>query len=343
MKLNILYQFNDAYAPYAGVSIFSLLENNKAAEEIDIYILEETLTEHNRKKLSELAHNYCRKIIFIDGKNIISFIQELGIPDYRGSYATNLKMFFPFYLKKNHMSEPEFLLYIDSDTLILGDLSAIFSKGTEGFPVVMALDSLAVKHKRYVGLSAEEPYFNGGVMLLNIPLWENCSCTEKIIEQARNGRAHYMSPDQDLINVALKGYIGILDARYNFQPIHFRYSSGLYRFYWKQKGYYPAERLEEARRNPVIIHFFRFLGEFPWNRDSLHPYTDLFLDYLFRSPWKEMERKPSSQQGLTFRIERLLYRMLPDVLFMPVFRVCYGLFLWKAEHASRQGKNDKKM
>ena len=66
MKLNILYQFNDAYAPYAGVSIFSLLENNKAAEEIDIYILEEALTEHNRKKLSELAHNYCRKIIFID-------------------------------------------------------------------------------------------------------------------------------------------------------------------------------------------------------------------------------------------------------------------------------------
>ena len=34
MKLNILYQFNDAYAPYAGVSICSLLKNNQKAEAI---------------------------------------------------------------------------------------------------------------------------------------------------------------------------------------------------------------------------------------------------------------------------------------------------------------------
>lgn len=343
MRLNILYQFNDAYAPYAGVSIFSLLENNKEAEAIDIYILEEMLEEGNRNRLSELVHHYHRNISFIDGKDIISFVRELGIPDYRGSYATNLKMFFPFYLKKHSLSAPELLLYIDSDTLVLGNLSALFLKGTGRFPLAMALDSLAVRHKRYVGLSAEEPYFNGGVMLFNIPLWERLGCTERIIEQARNGRAHYMSPDQDLINVALRGHIGTLSAGYNFQPIHFRYSSRLYRLCWKQKGYYSAGELEEARRKPVILHFFRFLGEFPWNENSLHPYAGLFGEYLSRSPWQGLKRKPSSQQGMTFRIERLLYRFLPDILFLPIFRLCYELFVWKAEQSSRRGKNDRKM
>ena len=29
MHMNVLYQFNEKYAPYAGVSITSLFENNK--------------------------------------------------------------------------------------------------------------------------------------------------------------------------------------------------------------------------------------------------------------------------------------------------------------------------
>ena len=39
MHMNVLYQFNEKYAPYAGVSITSLFENNKNADEICVYIL----------------------------------------------------------------------------------------------------------------------------------------------------------------------------------------------------------------------------------------------------------------------------------------------------------------
>lgn len=157
------------------------------------------------------------------------------------------------------------------------------------------------------------------------------------------GRTAPLHIEIDLLNVALKGYIGRLDARFNFQPVHVRYSVGLYLRYWKQKGYYSKEELLEAKRQPVILHFFRFLGEFPWDTDSLHPYAEVFADYLAQSPWNDLQRKASVQKGAIFRIERFLYRILPDALFMPVFRICYGIFLWKAEQASRRGKNDSKM
>ena len=339
MKLSILYQFNDSYAPYAGVSIYSLLENNRKAEAIDIYVLGEKLSHPCISRLESLVRQYGRRITFLNSSRILNKIRELGIPKYRGSFAANMKLFFSSEMD----ASTERLLYIDSDTLVTGSLEELFYLPMGENPLAMALDSLGKKHKTYIGLRKEEPYFNSGVILFDLKKWRELECERRLAEHARCYRAHYMSPDQDLLNVALKGYIGRLDARFNFQPVHVRYSVGLYLRYWKQKGYYSKEELLEAKRQPVILHFFRFLGEFPWDTDSLHPYAEVFADYLAQSPWNDLQRKASVQKGAVFRIERFLYRILPDALFMPVFRICYGIFLWKAEQASRRGKNDSKM
>lgn len=339
MKMNILYQFNEDYAPYAGVSIFSLLENNKNAEEIDIYILGEDLTKSSRNKISELILAYNRNVFFADGDEIISILKELGIPKYRGSYATNMKMFFPLHVE----GSIERLLYIDSDTLILGDLQPLFEKDMHQKPLEMVLDSLAVKHKRYIGFTRDEPYFNAGVMLIDIPCWNENRCTQKIIDHVKNTRAHYMAPDQDLLNAALKGMIGRLHPEYNLQPIHSRYSYRIYRIFWMPKCYYSRQELESAAVSPVILHFFRFLGEFPWNLNSQHPDTRIFTEYLERSPWQGLIRKPSRQKGLAFLTERKLYHILPDAVFMALFRMNYDFFLIRAERSSRHGRNHRNM
>ena len=35
-KLDVLYQFDDKYAPFAGISMISLFENNKQVENITV-------------------------------------------------------------------------------------------------------------------------------------------------------------------------------------------------------------------------------------------------------------------------------------------------------------------
>lgn len=339
MKLNILYQFNEDYAPYAGVSIYSLLENNKNADEIDIYILGENLKQSSQKTILNLVNSYQRTVFFIDGEEIISFIKELGIPEYRGSYATNMKMFFPIYIGDT----VERLLYIDSDTLVLGDLQPLFEKSMQKKPLEMALDSLAIQHKRCIGLSENEFYFNAGVMLIDVASWNANDCTSKIIGHVRNIRAHYIAPDQDILNTALKGMIGKLQPQYNLQPIHYRYPYDTYQSCWKQKNYYTRQELENAVNHPVILHFFRFLGEFPWNLNSQHPYAGLFAEYLEHSPWRDLKRMPSAQKGFVFQMERKLYHFLPDTVFMALFRVNYDFFLMKAERSSRKGQNYREM
>ena len=55
--MNILYQSDDNYAIYMGVSICSLLENNKSAKNICIYIIDSAIMQLG----NELSEN-CRKM-----------------------------------------------------------------------------------------------------------------------------------------------------------------------------------------------------------------------------------------------------------------------------------------
>ena len=43
------------------------------------------------------------------------------------------------------------------------------------------------------------------------------------------------------------------------------------------------EELEQARQNPVILHAYRFLGDFPWHKGNKHPANALFDKYTKNS------------------------------------------------------------
>lgn len=338
-RADILYQFDERYAPYAGVSITSLYENNKHIDDINIYILGDGLSDDSIERLSKTADSYGRSITYLDTNKLIDTMKELGIPTYRGSYTANFKLFVPMVLTENIQK----LLYIDSDTVVTGDILPLFEMSMNGMPVGMSLDSLGVKHKALIGLSEEEGYYNTGVMLFNLDEWKKQMCTERIIEHAQNVRAHYMSPDQDLANVVLSKKVYRLGAEYNVQPIHIVYEYELYVKNFGQHGYYSAEEIDSAVEKPVIIHFFRFLGQFPWDKASVHPDTGIFDQYLGMSEWSDYRKTGSRNSGIVFKIERWLYRHLDKKTFLKIFKLNYDIFIKKAEKNSRNNKNDGNM
>lgn len=339
MRVDVLYQFNEKYVPYAGISITSLLENNKEIEEIVIHLMLEEVSDESKEQLLKLANYYNRKIIFIETQKLIQKMKSVGINEYRGSYATNMKIFAPMYMDESVKR----LLYIDSDTIINGKISELISLNMHDKPIAMALDSLGGKHKLQVGLNEEDLYFNGGIILFDIERWKETECEKRIINHVKNVRSHYMAPDQDLINIVLRGEIGKLDIKYNLQPIHMVYDTLLYNKYFKQKNYYNKEEIKNAVADPVILHTFRFLGEFPWHNNSLHPGVLYFDKYMKMSLWKNYKKIPTEQNGLIFKIERLLYRHLPQQIFLSIFKLNYEIFLWKANRDSLRNRNNKNM
>ena len=326
MQLNVLYQFNEKYAPYAGISMVSLMENNKIIDEIVIYVMGENLTSHSQEKLVRQVQQYGRQIHFIDTEKLIDQIRQLGIPKYRGSYATNMKMFIADYLE----ADIDRLLYIDSDTIICEDISPLISMNMDDKPIAMVLDSLGGRYKSAIGLNEDDYYFNGGIILYDVRKWRQDKCTERIQEHAKNTRARYVSPDQDILNVVLRNQIGILDISYNLQPIHTVYSYRQYNREFGGKMYYSEEEINSAAANPQILHSFRYLGEFPWHKNSLHPHTSYFDQYMGLSLWKDYQKHPTEQSGALFKIERLLYKHLPRTVFLKIFKISHQIFILKS-------------
>ena len=336
---NILYQFNEKYVPYAGTSILSLLINNQDMDDIHFYIMEEDVSDDSRKRLEQIILQYGRKITFLNPEKILEQLKVLGIPRYRGSYSTNLKMFFPIVLEE-HIDR---LIYIDSDTIVNGSLKPLLTYDMDRKPLAMAYDSLGLRHAQLIGNRKTDGYFNAGVILFDVSRWKELKCTEQIAQYAKDTRSHYISPDQDLLNIVLRGKIALLPPTYNLQPMHLICSPLMYRILFRPETYYEEKEIEEAISNPSIYHFFRFLGEFPWHRDALHPGKAIFESYLKQSPWAGLRSGYTEQNSKVFRIERWMYQHMPSALFFTCFRLCYDLFIYKCQYDSNKGKNNPSM
>ena len=65
-ELNVLYACDENYAPHTGVSITSLLENNRQADSVTIYLAPMEFSAETVQKMTDLVHHYQRNIVFLD-------------------------------------------------------------------------------------------------------------------------------------------------------------------------------------------------------------------------------------------------------------------------------------
>lgn len=338
MNLNVLYQFNEKYAPYAGASITSLLENNTHFDRIDIFILGEGLSQFSAARFRSLSAKYGRSLTFVHTENLIALMKEMNMPSYRGSYAANMRLFLSFILDDN----VDRLLYLDADTIVTGKLNELCTMDMGDHPIAMCLDSLVRKHKKRLKFDMADFYYNSGVILFSMKKWREKHCSERIADHVKNVRAWYPSPDQDLINVVLKGEIMKLSPRYNIQPAYLAFPLKSYFRTFGGKGFYTPDELRSGLVSPVIYHFFRFVGEFPWHRNNVHPDNDLFDKYIALSPWSDYVKQPSDT-GITLKLEKFLYKRIPRRLFIRLFRIAYEDFIKKANRDSLKYKTNRMM
>lgn len=318
-RLNVLYQFDNKYAPYAGVSVTSLLENNKEFDQICIYILGNGVSEENKALFIKTAQNYqgC-EIKVVETETLIEQMKLWDMPSYRGSYAANLRLFFDYLIKDNI----DRLVYLDSDTVITGSLLDLVETDIGDKVLGMVIDSIGRKHKKRIGLRNAEYYYNSGMILYDVKKWREQACSERIVEHVKNVRSHYGAPDQDLLNIVLKGMIFPLPTSYNYHPVYSLLTDEQYLRIFKEEGFYSKQEMQKAREDVRIYHTYRFLGEFPWHKGNCHPNNDLFDRYLEKSLWRDYV-KQEAKTGMVMKLEKILFRLLPNTVFFRIFRTVY--------------------
>lgn len=279
--MNFVYITDDNYVIHCGISILSLLENNKGIDDICIYILNNGISDENQKRLSDVCERYGRRLYFIDASDYSERVGfEFNTTGFNSIVLARLFLaeFLPDEIKK--------IVYLDCDIIVSGDVSGLHEYDLSG-KYIAAVPELYMpeRNKRELGMQKGETYFNAGMLLINLEMWRREKLARKFMEfyRLREGMLPYN--DQDIINYCCKGYVLPLPQKYNMSPnLPFFPRWFMVRL---QPGY-KTSTVKEYRDmidNPCIVHY---LGdERPWINGNKNYYRGLYEKYKSMTVWAD--------------------------------------------------------
>jgi glycosyltransferase, family 8 len=313
-NLHVLYATNSNYLTVTLASILSLIENAKILT-LHFHIMIENFSDADYQKIERFFSQYPQATFHlypIDEFNL----SQYGIPFWHGTQVANSRLFFQEIMKSS-LDTIDYLLYLDADTIIVGDLTSL-EQYTEGIYVVRD----ETTNSYYNNLNHLQDYFNSGVMYIHLDTWKKMDYQTKIINFIqKNKNIPLTYPDQDILNCVLDNQTEWLPLSYNLSPFSYIFSSKKEKlFYNPNKRKITLEETIEARKDPKIIHSYGLAGIKPWMDNHINPFNDLFMQYIEQiEPNYQKEKLTLFKQLLTWRKEwfcdfLLAKTYLPDSL-----------------------------
>lgn len=241
MKFNIAYAPDDKYINQTIVSMVSAVENNKE-HEIEFIIIYSKLSDESINKLKNVGQAMPDKNIRV---RLLQIDENIFTPLPLSHWVT-VQAWFRIKLP-DMCPDLDKILYLDCDTLILGDLSELFNTNLDNKFLAGVKDVWGVNKycKRLSMVSGV--YVNSGMLLFNAEYCRKENFFDKIVDFANNNTKIIEFCDQDSINKIADEKKVVLHPKFNYMDT-----------WWRGK-YYEFEGQEEldyleAGENPVIVH-----------------------------------------------------------------------------------------
>ncbi len=178
------------------------------------------------------------------------------------------------------LPELDRMIYLDSDIVVLRPLTELWLNDLEDNLVGAVRDASSPwaagpvgTHWRELGVAPDTPYFNAGVLLIPLSAWRKEGVGSAALDIVRVKTLVY--GEQDALNAVIEG-------RWLEVPRHWNVQT----WDWGGQGTVWAimrDEVESALAEPAIIHYTS-PGR-PWWPGSPHPKSDLWFEYLDRTPW----------------------------------------------------------
>jgi lipopolysaccharide biosynthesis glycosyltransferase len=313
--LRVTYSPSDPYAQYIGISLLSLLKTNSAAfARIECYVLDCGISELNRRRLMDLAAPYRCTLTFLPVTNIGV---ALGL---QGSASGMAVKYARLFLSTLVPADVDRILYLDCDTLVTDELTALWATPLDTAYVAGVQDTIDLYFQKVIGLPAGQPYLNAGVLLINLKRWRDDKLEARFIAFIRRFGGQVPFHDQGTVNGVCGTQRALLPLRFNMTSNLYSFSvSTIERIYFIDR-FYSQPELDEALRSPAIIHFTPGLVGRPWEEPCAHPEQERFLAMKRDTPWSGVPLTPRTLEWTT-RLFAFYYRHVPRRLFEASYRM----------------------
>lgn len=271
--INVAFTIDNNYPIYTLLAINSILYNNYSSSNYHFYIVENNITDKNKKLMRSYVENVNKSKLF-DTKIDFIHIDTDTIDKRENLFAFSnritpiaiARIMLPDLLPK----DVEKVIYLDGDILVTADLKDLYTIKLGRYPFGMAMNisqmGEALKDNNI------DLYYNSGVILMDLKRCRQTKTSERMLTylnknmdkflydntDIKNNAGKFLYPDQDLINVVLDKEIKTIPQRWNNQTI-----SGVY-------------MVELGSNSGSIIHYIG--PNKPWNFNK--PYNKVELLYM---------------------------------------------------------------
>lgn len=242
------------------VALFSALETLSAPATIIVF--DAGLTDPAMWRCMLSAHPRCARCHIIAAD-----VDLLG--SYPGQHRFGPAAWVRLFLA-DLLPDVERLIYIDADVMVRTDLGALWAEPTNSAAIAAVRE---VKHPTFatglphavsaLSIPPETPYFNTGVLLMDLGAWRRGDLTRRAVDYIRDYGDTIRFADQDPINAIAAGHVHELEPRWNVQVSADNTRSTLGR-YDSRRG--PEFRVNALRDQAAIIHFN---GYKPWQPEGI--------------------------------------------------------------------------
>lgn len=271
---------------------------------MSVTVLSMGLSNKTKRDLSQVADTFYRQIKFIElGDLKTRFAHQVDTGGFDLSIMARL------FIGEVLPGSVERVLYLDCDTVVLKSLKGLWNTNLHGFVAGAVMEpTIYPVIKKQIGLEDKDPYFNSGVLLIDLKKWREEEAQKKLLDFYREMGGKLFAGDQDTINGALKGRIRPLSPVYNFftnyRYFHYSHLTRLSPLY----EMIPEKTYRQAKRHPAIVHYMG--DERPWIAGNLNHYRRAYDQYLKLTPWAGAEKEKGK------RLYMAVYHLMDYATFL---------------------------
>ena len=284
---------DDNYVKPLAVMLQSAAQNVRVGNQLQVIVLDGGISEANWSGLKETLADLPIELFSI--RPDIAAVSDLAT-SHHITHTAYLRLLAGRILPDSI----DKVIYLDSDLLICDDLSELWelplgdqfalavpdvacpyvdaryakSNFAKSSPYMAAISPIA--NWQELGIAPHAPYFNSGVMVLNIKRMRDEKIEHRLLECLKQNQKFVWCWDQYALNVVFSDSWTALPLKWN---------QGAHVFEFPDKTYSPMNEDEFllARDKPSIIHYTTEWK--PWRYGNNHPLKQKYFDQLDQTVW----------------------------------------------------------
>lgn len=309
-KINIVFASDNNYAQHTAVAMASVLVNTKVPQKIQFYLIDDEIQQENKEKITKTVQNLGGNIEFIKIKN--SKLEDCYV-----SGELSRASYFRLDIANILGESIEKIIYLDCDLLVYDDIEKMWQLDMGGKPVaatcdlgIMASARVRKQKNKFIELPFDAPYFNAGVLIMDLKKWRDGNYAEAIIALATQNK--YPNHDQDALNKFFMNNWQEIPLRWDVIPPVFNlFLKILNKPDLRKKAI-------EAKLNPAIFHYAG--GYKPWEYEIHDGFNDKYYEYLKLTEYKDSKMPQFDKRRKNRSIKRQMLRLKMGNMWAKIFK-----------------------